>query len=185
MVERHTQAIMDRLDGLMGNKSNSRNRGAHSGEANREPKVYFNDRQNRGRTHGSTRGRSNSSSNATEDNRPGGPTNTRGSSTGNKPISSERSISMREANATGRGDFTSWNHSNQVRSQPSDSVKRGTDDNDQVGHSRDAAAMATASKPLNKSLGTFLSRLSRTSESSEKSRRLKNQDAIRTNRTTV
>ena len=99
---------MDRLDGLLGNMSGSSNRGAHSGEANRETSVNFNKHPNRGRTYGSSRGRGNSSSNATGINRPGGggTTNTRRSSTGSRPTSSERP--MRAANATGRGDSTSW-----------------------------------------------------------------------------
>ena len=51
-----------------------------------------------------------------------------------------------------------------------------------AGHSRDATAMATAFEPLNRSLETFLTRLSRTNERSEKSRRVfKNQDATKTN----
>ena len=44
--------------------------------------------------------------------------------------------------------------------------------NDRVGHSRDATAIATAFEPLNRSLKNFLTRLSRTSESNEKSRRV-------------
>ena len=42
----------------------------------------------------------------------------------------------------------------------------------QAGHSRDATAMATTFEPLNRSLETFLTRLSRTNERSEKSRRV-------------
>ena len=42
----------------------------------------------------------------------------------------------------------------------------------QAGYSRDATAMATAFEPLNRSLETFLTRLSRTNERSEKSRRV-------------
>ena len=57
MMERRTQVIMDRLDGLLGNKSGSRNRGAHSREASRELIVNFNEHPNRERTYGSTRGR--------------------------------------------------------------------------------------------------------------------------------
>ena len=45
-------------------------------------------------------------------------------------------------------------------------------DDTQAGHSRDATAMATAFEPLNRSLETFLTRLSRTNERSEKSRRV-------------
>ena len=45
-------------------------------------------------------------------------------------------------------------------------------DDTQAGHSGDATAMATAFEPLNRSLETFLTRLSRTNERSEKSRRV-------------
>ena len=37
MMERRTQSIMDRLNGLLVNSSESRNKGAHSREAIREP----------------------------------------------------------------------------------------------------------------------------------------------------
>ena len=42
----------------------------------------------------------------------------------------------------------------------------------QAGHSRYATSMATAFEPLNRSLETFLTRLSGTNERSEKSRRV-------------
>ena len=56
-------------------------------------------------------------------------------------------------------------------------------DDTQAGHSRDATAMATAFEPLDRSLETFLTRLSRTNERSEKSRRvfIKKKVAIKTN----
>ena len=79
---------------------------------------------------------------------------------------------MRDANTTGRGDSTSWSHSNQGRSQPSDWDRRETDHNDQARHSRDATAIATAFEHLNRSLETFLLRLSKTSDCSEKFRRV-------------
>ena len=56
MMERRTQAIMDRLDGLLGSRSGPNSRGP-----SREPSVNFNDQQNRRNTYGSTRGRGNSS----------------------------------------------------------------------------------------------------------------------------
>ena len=65
MIERRTQAIMDRLEGLLGNKSGSRNRGAHSRESSREPRGNFHEHPNRGRTFGCTRGRGKPSGNAT------------------------------------------------------------------------------------------------------------------------
>ena len=74
MMERRTPTIMNRLDGLLGNRSGSRNRGTHSGEASRDPRVNFNENPNRGRTNGSIRGRGNSSSKATWNNRPRTPT---------------------------------------------------------------------------------------------------------------
>ena len=49
-------------------------------------------------------------------------------------------------------------------------LERG--DDTQAGHSRDATTIATAFEPLNRSLKTFLTRLSRTNERSEKSRRV-------------
>ena len=48
-----------------------------------------------------------------------------------------------------------------------------TDKNNQAGYSRDATAMATAFEPLNRSLETILTRLFRTNEHSEKSKRTK------------
>ena len=98
MMERRTQAIIDRLDGLLGNRNESRNGEANSREPSREPRVNFNEKPNRRRIHGSTRGRGNAFSYATGDNRPRRP-NIRGSSTGNRPTSNERST--RDTNATG------------------------------------------------------------------------------------
>ena len=52
----------------------------------------------------------------------------------------------------------------------------------QAGHSRDATAISTAFEPLNRSLETFLTRLSRTNERSENPEEsLRNQDAIKMN----
>ena len=67
MMERRTQAIMDRLDGLIGSKSGPKEGEPNSGGPSREPKVNFNDHQKR-RTYGSTRGRGSSSGYATRDN---------------------------------------------------------------------------------------------------------------------
>ena len=55
MMERRTQAIMDRLDGLLGTRSGSNNGEPNSGESGREPKVNFSEQPNRRRTYGSTR----------------------------------------------------------------------------------------------------------------------------------
>ena len=79
MMERRTQAIMDRLDGLLGSKSGQKVGEPNSGGPSREPKVNFNDHQRR-RTYGSTRGRGSSSGYVTRDNRTWGP-NSRASST--------------------------------------------------------------------------------------------------------
>ena len=73
---------------------------------------------------------------------------------------------------------TSWKNSKKKKAQPSDSDRREipepqtTEISDQTGHSRDATAIATAFEPLNRSLETFLTRLSRTSERCEKPRRV-------------
>ena len=69
----HSQAIMDRLDGLLRNRSGSRNREPNSREPKREPRVNFNEQHNRRRKYESTRGRGSSSSYATGDIRPRGP----------------------------------------------------------------------------------------------------------------
>ena len=66
MMERRTQAIMDRLDGLLGSRSGPREEEPNSGGPNREPKVNFNDHQRR-RADGSTRGRGSSSGYTTRD----------------------------------------------------------------------------------------------------------------------
>ena len=86
MMERRTQAVMDRLDGLVGNRSGSRNEEATSGKPSRETRVNFNEQPNRRRTYESTRGRGNSSSYTSVDNRPRGQ-NFRESSAGNRPTS--------------------------------------------------------------------------------------------------
>ena len=66
VMEIRTQAIMDRLDGLLGTKSGSGNRGTQSREASRDSRVNFNNKpSNRERRNGSTRGRNNSSKNTT------------------------------------------------------------------------------------------------------------------------
>ena len=72
MMKRCTQAIMDRLEGLLENMSGSMSRQATSGEPNREPIVKLNEPANRRRSCGSTRDRGSSSSYATGDNRPRG-----------------------------------------------------------------------------------------------------------------
>ena len=171
MMERRTQAIMDRLDGLLG---------SWSGPKEREPKVNFNDHQKR-RPCGSTRGRGSSSGYATRDNRTWGP-NSRASSTGNRQTSNERPT--QGTHATGRGDSGNRRHASPGRSHvgqggnsQSDSDCRDAPntkpltrcDDTQAGHSRDATAMATAFEPLSRLLETFLTRLS---SRSEKSRRV-------------
>ena len=65
MMEKRTQAIMDRLDGLLGSKSDPKEGEPNSGGPSREPKVNLNDHQRR-RIYGSTRG---SSGYDTRDNR--------------------------------------------------------------------------------------------------------------------
>ena len=82
MMERRTQAIMDRLDGLLGSKSGPKEGEPNSRGPSREPKVNFNDHQRR-RTYGSTSGRGSSAGYTKGDNRTWGQ-NFRGSSTGNR-----------------------------------------------------------------------------------------------------
>ena len=55
MMERRTQAIMDRLDGLLGSRSGPKDGEPKSGGTGREPRVNSNDQQNRRRIYGSTR----------------------------------------------------------------------------------------------------------------------------------
>ena len=55
MMESRTQAIMDRLDWLLGNRSGSKNGDTNSGEPNREPRMNFNEQPNRRRTYGATK----------------------------------------------------------------------------------------------------------------------------------
>ena len=184
MMERRTQAIMDRLDGLLGSKSGPREGEPNSGGPSREPRVNFKDQQNRRWTHGSTRGRGSSAGYATGDNRTWGPNLTR-SSPGKRQTSNERPT--QGTHATGRGDSRSRSHSSpgmshasQGRNNPGDSDRRDVPNTEplsggkdtQAGHSRDATAMATAFEPLNRSLETFLTRLFRINERSEKSRRV-------------
>ena len=139
--------------------------------------MNFNETQNRRRTYGSTRGRGSSSGYTTVDNRPRGP-NIRGISNSNRKTSNERPT--QDTHATARCDSSNRSHASQLRNNPSESDRRenpeplsGGEDN-QAGHSRDAASMATASEPLNRSLETFLpwKHLSSTNERSEKSRRV-------------
>ena len=184
MMERRTQAIMERLDGLLGSRSGSREGEPNSGGPSREPRVNFNDQQNRRRTYGSTRGRGSSAGYATGNNRIWGP-NFRRSSTGNRLTSNERPT--QGTHATGRGYSTNRSHASPGRSHvgqggnnPADPDRRDIPnteplswgDDTQAGQSRDAKAMAKAFEPLNRSLETFLTRLSRTNERSEKSRRV-------------
>ena len=142
MMERRTQAIMHRLDGLLGSRSGWKNGEPNSGEPRRELRVNFNEQPNRRRTYGSTRGRGSSSSYATGYNRPP----IRGSSTGNRPTSNERPT--QDTHTTGRCDSRNRSHANHGRSHPRNS-DRGNQEplpggNDtQAGHSRDATPMAT------------------------------------------
>ena len=184
MMERRTQAFMDRLDGLLGSRSGPREGEPKSGGPSREPRVNFNDQQIRRRTYGSTRGRGISAGFTTGDNRTWGP-NFRGSSTGNRQTSNEKPT--QGTHATGRGDSRNrshaspgMSHASQGKNNPSDSDRRDVPntepssggDDFQAGHSRDATAMATAFEPLNRSLETFVTRLPKTNERSENSRRV-------------
>ena len=174
---------MDRLDGLLGSKSGPKEGEPSSGGPSKEPRVNFNDHQRR-RTYGSTRGRGSSSGYAKRDNRTWDP-NSRAISTGNRQTSNERPT--QGTHATGRSDSRNGSdvspglsHASQGRNNPCYTERRdvpntenlsGGDDT-QAGHSKDATAMATAFEPLNRSLETLLTRLSRNNECSKKSRRV-------------
>ena len=183
MMERRTQAFMDRLDGLLSRKSGPKEGEPNSGGPSREPRVNFNEHQRR-KTYGSTRGRGSSSGYATRGNTAWGP-NSRASSTGNRQTSNERPT--QSTHATGRSDSGNMGHTSPRRSHMGQAGNAHGDsdcrdaphtepstrcEDTQAGHSRDATAMATAFEPLNRSLETFLTRLSRTNERSEKSRRV-------------
>ena len=183
MMERRTQAIMDRLDGLLGSRSGTREGEPNSGGPSREPKVNFGDHRRR-RADGSTRGRGSLSGFTTRDHRTWGP-NSRASSTGNRQTSNERP--KQGTHATGSGDSRNRRNASPGRrhvSQRGDTYGNSDSrdaphaepstrrEDTQAGLSRDATAMATAFEPLNRSLETFLTRLSKTNERSEKSRRV-------------
>ena len=183
MMERRTQAIMDRLGGRLSSKSGPKEGKPNSGGPSREPKVNFNENQKR-KTYGSTRGRGSSSGYATRGSGTWGP-NSRASLTGNGQTSDERPT--QGTHATGRSDSGNRGHASPGRSHvgQAGNIHGDSDCRDaphtepltrcedtQAGHSRDATAMATAFEPLNRFLETFLTRLSRTNERSEKSRRV-------------
>ena len=135
-----------------------------------------------------------SSGYATRGNGTWGP-NSRTSSTGNRQTSNERPT--QGTHATGKTDSGNRGHASPRRGHVGQAGNTHCDSDcrdaphtepltrckdTQAGHSRDATAMATAFEPLNRSLETFLTRLSRTNERSEKSRGVfKKQDAIKTN----
>ena len=111
--------------------------------------------------------------------------NSRASLTRNRQTSNERP--MQGTQATGRSDSGNrrhaspeWSHVGHGGNSHGDSDCRDAPntepltrcDDTQAGHSRDDSAMATAFEPLNRSLETFLTRLSRTNERSEKSSRV-------------
>ena len=98
MMERRTQAIMDRLDGLLGSRKGSKNGESNSREPSREPRMNFNEQQNRRRTYGSTR-RWVVQGKKVQGKKTRGP-NIRGSSTGNTQTSNERLT--QDTHATGR-----------------------------------------------------------------------------------
>ena len=116
MMERRTQAIMDRLDGLLGSSSGPKDGEPNSGGPSKEPRVNFNDQQNRRRIYGSTRGRGSLAGYATGDNRTWGP-NITGSSTGNRQTSNKRPT--QGTHATGRGDSRNRSHARPGMSQAS------------------------------------------------------------------
>ena len=90
MMEKRIQATMDRLDGLLGSRSGSKNGESNSGEPSREPRVNFNEQQNRRRIYGSTRERGSSSSFATADNRTRGNTSEEAKLATDRPQTNDR-----------------------------------------------------------------------------------------------
>ena len=111
--------------------------------------------------------------------------NSRASSTGNRHTSNERLT--QGTHATGRGDSSNRRNASpgkvhvgqggnsrgesECRDAPNrEPLERG--DDTQTGHSRGATTIATAFEPPKRSLETFLTKLSRTNERSEKSRRV-------------
>ena len=120
MMERRTQAIMDRLDGLLSSKSGPKEGEPNSGGPSREPRVNFNEHQRR-KTNGSTRGRGSSSGYATRGNTAWGP-NSRASSTGNRQTSNERPT--QNTHATGRSDSGNMGHTSPRRSHMGQAGKR-------------------------------------------------------------
>ena len=74
--------------------------------------------------------------------------------------------------ATGSGDSSNVGQGGKCHGDTPNTEPLTGGDDTQAGHSRDASAMATAFEPLNRSFETFLTRLSRTNERSEKSRRV-------------
>ena len=158
MRERRTQAIMDKMDGLLSSKSGPNVGEPNSGGPSREPKVNFNDHQKR-RTYRSTRGRGSSLGYSRRGNRTWGP-DSRASSTGNRQTSNERPT--QGTHATGRSDSGNRGHVSPGRSHVGqwgnthgDSDFRDAPNTEpftrcedtQAGHSRDATAMATAFEP--------------------------------------
>ena len=149
MMERRTQAIMDRLDGLLSSKSGPKEGEPNSGGPSREPRVNFNEHQRR-KTNGSTRGRGSSSGYATRGNTAWGP-NSRASSTGNRQTSNERPT--QSTHATGRSDSGNMGHTSPRRSHMGQAGNAYGDsdcrdaphtepstrcEDTQAGHSRDA-----------------------------------------------
>ena len=194
MMERRTQAIMDRLDGLLGSRSGPKDGEPNSGGPSREPRLNFNDQQNRRKTYGSTRGRGSSADYATGDDRTCGPS-IRGSSTGNRQTSNERPTQGKHA--TGRGDSRNrshaspgMSHASQGRNNPSELDGRevpsaeplSVGNDTQAGHSREATSISTAFEPLNRpwrhSLRSYLEPMN-VAKSPEGF--LRNQDASKTN----
>ena len=112
MMEKRTQAIMDRLDGLLSSKSGPKDGEPNSGGPSREPRVNFNAHQKR-KTYGSTRGRGSSSGYATRGNGTWGP-NSRASSTRSRQTSNERPT--QGTHATGRSDSGNEGHASPGRS---------------------------------------------------------------------
>ena len=156
LMERRTQAMMDRLEGLLGNRSGSRNREANSVEPNREPRVNFNEQPNRRRT--STRCRCSSSSYTTELKSQGAQKSEEGLMATDRPQTKDRCKAQMRLR-----DLIPQTGVMRIKEEIIPANRTGgkqellSEVNDaQARHSRDATSMTTAFEPLNRSLETFL-----------------------------
>ena len=149
MMERRTQTIMDRLEGLLGSRSGSKNGESNSGKPSREPRVNFNEQPNRRRTYGFTRGWGSSSSYSTGDKKTRDPSSEEVQLATDRPQTNDRrKIHMR------LGDVIPGTVVTRIKEEIIPAIRTGgkiqspraliRGNETQAGHSRDATSMATA-----------------------------------------